>query len=331
MAITLIRLIQSKLATGLFIAIALLSFSSSALSSEGNALVLTAKGDEFAKVIQGLSDDIEGELEFKTFYINRESSTDVIEDGMKKFSPKVVILIGNTSINLYTKFQKANPKMQFPPSIALAALFVDRFIDDIKNATGIRYEIPAVISLINMRDIIKKPLKSVGVVHREWMDSIIEENRKYLSAEGIKLISIKLPNKTSNMNKKLDEAVVELVDKKVDAIWVLNDNELLNGRSIGQVWIPKLAKTDIPVLVGVRPLLNTKFNFGSFAIVPDHYALGVQGASIVFELMDNDWDLDGRDISQPISVKKVVNVSVLDNKSIPYDKGKLQTVDEVVK
>ncbi len=332
MALTIKLTAQNRLLVWGVVALSFLLISPVVFAKGNKALILTAKGDAFEQVISGIKGDIEeDELSFQTVEIEKTTSVKEIEAAIKKTAPKVILLIGNSSINLYTQYQESNPGATFPPSIALAALFVDKFISNIKNASGIRYEIPAVISLVNMRSIIKSPIKSVGVIHREWMSSLIEENRKYLEAEGIKLVAVELPNKDSNINQKLESGLQQLKNKSVDAIWVLNDNEILNGKSIGQIWIPQLSKTDIPVLVGVKPLLNTKYNFGTFAIVPDHYALGVQAASILYELMDENWEMGDRDITQPISVKKIVNVSVLDNKSIPYHKSKLQEVDEVIK
>ncbi len=298
--------------------------------SEGTALILTAKGEAFSQVIEGLKGDIGDELKFDVFELEKDNSESDIKARINQVKPDVVVLIGNNSINLYAKYQKIDPDKEFPPSIALAALFIDKFINNVKNSSGIRYEIPAVTSFVNMRSVLKSPIKTVGVIYREWMKPLIEVDRKYLEAEGIALKAVELPNKDDDLNGLLKSAIQTLVNAKVDAVWVLNDNELLNGKSIGSLWIPELGKTDIPVLVGIKPLLKTEFNFGSFAIVPDHYGLGVQAASIIFELMDDEWSLGDRAIAQPISVRKIVNVSVLEKKSINVQKEKLQEVDEVI-
>lgn len=294
------------------------------------ALVFTAQGQAFNEVVAGITGDLEEELNFETYMIGKSSKVSEIEEQIKKHQPKIIILVENNSINLYSRYQKKNPNAEFPPAIAVAALFVDRFLANLKNTTGIRYEIPAVTSIVNMRSVLSAKVKKVGVVHRKWMKGLIEQNAKYCQAEGIELVPIELPNKDSNMDKKLSNGLKTLIDQGIDALWVLNDNALLNGKMIRSSWLPTIGNAKLPVIVGIRPMLNTKLNFGSFAIVPDHYALGVQTASIIGEIMEEGWELGDRDIEQPVSVKKVVNVSVLNNKKVKYIQEKLTSMDEVV-
>lgn len=294
-------------------------------------LIFTAKGAVFDEVVLGITGDLEEDLNFKTVTLSRKSTVKEIEKHIKSVKPKIVVLVENNAVGLYQKYQKANPKAEFPPSIALAALFVDRYVGKLKNATAIRYEIPAVTSIVNMRAILKNDVKKVGVVHREWMKPIIEQNAKYCRAEGIELVSISLPNKDGKLDKKLKSGLDNLRKKDVDAIWVLNDNALLNGKMLKNAWFPVMKKSKLPVIVGVDLFLKSDWNFGSFAIVPDHYSLGVQAASIIGEIMEEDWEIGDRDVEQPVSVKKIVNTTVLENKKIQFKQDKLSAMDEVVR
>jgi hypothetical protein len=297
---------------------------------EDVGLIFTTQGKAFEEVAQGIMGDLEEDLSFVTVTLDKKSTVSDVSGAIKKHNPKVIVLVENNSLRLYEKYQKENPKASFPPSVAVAALFVDRYLSKLKNATGIRYEIPAVTSIVNMRSVITKKVRKVGVVHREWMKSTIEQNAKYCKAEGIELVSISLPNKGKKLESQLKSGLKKL-SKDVDAIWVLNDNVLLNGKMIRSAWLPTIGKAKLPVIVGIKQILSTKLNFGSFAIVPDHYNLGVQAASIIGELMDDDWEIGDRDIEQPVSVKKVVNVAVLKKKSVKYNEDKLSAMDEVVR
>lgn len=318
----------------LFAMLALLILPMAAVAQDDDdmptALVFSAQGQAFNEVVAGIVGDLEEDLRFETYIVGKKSKVSEIEEQMKKHKPNIVILVENSSIQLYGKYQAKNPNVEFPPAVAVAALFVDRMIANIKNATGIRYEIPAVTSVVSLRSVLSTDVKRVGVVHRKWMKGMIEQNAKYCNAEGIELVSLELPNKDSNMDKTLKKRLDNLLDKDIDAVWVLNDNGLLNPKTIRGAWLPVLGKANLPVIVGVRPMLTTKWNFGSFATVPDHYALGVQAASIIGEIMDEDWEIGDRDIEQPVSVKKVINVSVLNNKKVKYRKESLSSVDEVL-
>ena len=112
---------------------------------------------------------------------------------------------------------------------------------------------------------------------------------------------------------------------------MLNDNALLNAKMLRSAWLPVITKAKLPVIVGIKPMLSTKLNFGTFAIVPDHYALGVQAASIIAEIMEEDWVIGDRDIEQPVSVRKMMNILVLDRKRVKYRQDQLQRMDEVVR
>ncbi len=300
-------------------------------ANEDVALIFTSKGVAFEQVIAGISDDLEEDLQFEIYTLNKKSNISEIEDQIKEHQPKIIILIENGPLKLYTKFQKAHPNNDFPPSVAVAALFVDRYLGKIKNATGIRYEIPAVTSAVNLRSVLNRKVKRVGVVHRSWMTSMIVNNAKYCAEEGIELVSIVIPNKDKSLDKKLKQGLQKLLDNKVDAIWVLNDNTLLNRKMIGSSWLPALGKSKIPVIVNIKPLLSTKLNLGMFATIPDNYALGVQAASLIGEIMDDDWEIGDREIEQPLSVKKILNLTVLNKKGLNYHLDKLNTMDEVMK
>lgn len=308
-----------------------LSFANDANENTDTALVFSAPGLAFEEVVDGISGDLEDDLHFEVYLLNKDSKVAEIEQQLKKHQPKIIVLVENNAINLYAKYQKKHPQQMFPPSVAVAALFVDRFITKLKNATGIRYEIPAVTSIVNMRSVLQKPVKKVGVIHRAWMQSAIAENAKYCLAEGIELVTVEIPNKDKRLDKKLKAGLKSLLKKKVDALWVLNDNALLNAKMLRSAWLPVITKAKLPVIVGIKPMLSTKLNFGTFAIVPDHYALGVQAASIIAEIMEEDWVIGDRDIEQPVSVRKMMNILVLDRKRVKYRQDQLQRMDEVVR
>jgi ABC-type uncharacterized transport system substrate-binding protein len=174
-------------------------------------------------------------------------------------------------------------------------------------------------------------VQRVGVVHRQWMNRLIMQNAAYCRTEGIELVSVSIPNKSKILDKKLKQGLKSLLDKKIDALWVLNDNALLNTGMLRTAWLPIVAQSEIPVIVGIEPLLSSKLNLGSFAIVPDHYALGVQAASIIADIMEEGWQIGERTIEQPVSVKKMVNLTVLANKGLGYKPKALQNIDQVIR
>ena len=55
-------------------------------------------------------------------------------------------------------------------------------------------------------------------------------------------------------------------------------------------WLKALHKTPVLVVVGVSSLVDTRLHFGSFAMLPDHSALGVQAANLIFKLSEHQWN-----------------------------------------
>jgi hypothetical protein len=93
---------------------------------------------------------------------------------------------------------------------------------------------------------------------------------------------------------------------------MLNDNALLDPKVIRDGWLPEARKSEVPIIVGVSSLVNPQLSFGSIAVVPDHAALGVQVANLLFELSDEEWIVEGREIELPLSVETVVDMTQSD-------------------
>lgn len=293
-----------------------------------NALIIRGKTDVFEEILSGLQDDLDNEVTITELIINKKTTAKDIFKMMKKQPPNIVILMGNKSVNLYAAYQNQYKNENFPPAIAMGALFIDEFFPQLQNAMAIRFEIPAVTSAVAMRSIVSHSVKKIGVIYREWMSDIIEENKRYCLAEGIELVGIKLPNKMNNVSKHINLALEQL-SKEVDAIWVLNDNGLLTQDAIVNAWLPQRKKSPLPAIVGIKHFI-TKIPLGSFAIVPDNYGLGAQAAGIIFDIKDNNWHIEHATVQQPFSIKKFINKVTLKNKGIKYQANMLNLVDEVI-
>lgn len=293
-------------------------------------LVFKTQGAVFQEVYSGIKEDLGEDIHFVDITVTKKTAPSLIAGNINSQAPKLIILIGNIAVKHYTKYQKNNNAKTFPPSFIIAALYADRLVKKVKNSTGILYEIPAVISMVNLRSLIKKPVRRVGVLHRKWMKKFIQSNQAFCKNENIELINIVLPNKDRNMAKLVKNGINDIASR-IDALWVLNDNALLNSKVLSKGWLPALKRFNKPIVVGVEPLLASRLNFGSFAIVPDHYALGVQGAGVIAEIMDNDWSIEDISLEQPVSIKKILNMTISQNRHILIHDSKLDEVDKVIK
>ncbi|MEM9100850.1 MAG: hypothetical protein AAGB12_00895 [Pseudomonadota bacterium] len=326
-----IRLMSSVFmskSTWLFLA-TLMTFSFN--SRADTILLVHDKGEAFSDVKNGFIDEIDGEFTIESLEVTKSTSSDAISKSTKKINPKLIVLAGNTAVKFYADYQKSQGSDNIPASLVVAALFADKLVGNLKNATAIRYEIPAVTSMVNLRSISSGSMQKIGVIYREWMKDLIKKNKDFLAQEGFQLVTVSLDNKTSKPEKDIKKAIKNLKKEKIDALWIINDNTLLNGNTLKKAWIPGLKNTKFSVVVNAETLISTKFKFGNFAVYPDHYGLGIQVANAVFDIADSDWSIDDRDIEEPLSVKKALNVKLTEKKGIELKSTALSTVDKVVK
>ena len=145
------------------------------------------------------------------------------------------------------------------------------------------------------------------MIYRDVFEDFINEQKTMAAQEQIELVTRQLT--TQDVKSSLKKTVKSLVNgDDVDAIWILNDNVLLNRRALLKSWLPALKRNKKPVLVNVQSLVSPKFRFGSFAVLPDHTALGVQAANILFELQENEWQVGDKELEEPVAVEKVLLV-----------------------
>lgn len=312
-------------------AIALIALASlPSFSSEGTLVIFQPEGQAFEDVVRGLADDLDGEMDLVKVPAKDDLSVEDVNQALEANNPDALILLGNSALNVYKRYQTKYPTGSFPPVIATAALFVDQSMVGVKNVSAIRYEVPAVTSLVNVRSMISKPLNKVGVIYRSNLANVVKDYVEYCKSEGIELITAEVPVTSKNMPNELSNNITFLLKKKVDALLVLNDNRLLTSDNVRRSWLPILKNRRVPVVVGLEPLVSSDLNLGAFAFVPDHYGLGIQTASMVWDLLDNDWEFEETEIQEPLSVKKTVNVHILNRKLIPFSSEQLNSFDTVI-
>jgi hypothetical protein len=103
---------------------------------------------------------------------------------------------------------------------------------------------------------------------------------------------------------------VRRLKERVNVLWILNDDHLLTPRLIAEAWLPALDERPwCPSIVGVSSLVSAKNSFGTFAVLPDHVALGAQAGSLMADIADNDWKIPRGELVQlPLSVMTTIDL-----------------------
>lgn len=302
------------------------------IPSKDLILVLRRDGKDFADALKGMNEELKADFDFKDKVIEKKTEVSEIRTEITSVKPKAIVLMDNSAITLYKKYQaglKANEPII--PSVSIMGVFIKDAISDIKNACGISYEIPIVTSIVNLRAVLGSSMKKVGVIHREFLNDFVIKNREFCKMEGIEIIDITLPNKSNDYKKLLKDGLKTLFEeKKVDVLWVPNDNAFLNIDIIQNVWVPAVKKEKKPVVVGVELLVNPKLEFGTFAVLPDHVALGSQAAEMIYDIMDNDWQCEEGQVDPPLAVFKIINLKQA-KKNFNVADEKLKAVDKTMR
>jgi len=310
------------------VALCLLAVAAFGQAPAKSILVLRPAGASFDDAVKGMKETLGPGFALKEFVVSKETPVDEVVKSWKTAEPKAVVAMDNKGVNL---FRDARLKLgdSTVPVIALMGVRIDASLKGVANAVGVNYEIPAVTILVNLRSILPTPVKKTGVIYRASMEDMFMRNVEFCKQENIELVGLKVED-AADAKEGLDKALKDVLGRSdIDALWVVNDNFFLNAKLIKEVWLPKLAGWKHPVIVGVETLVKPEYKFGTFAVLPDNYALGTQAAGLLQEIDDAGWKVEETKVDQPLSVIKTLNLRGM-KQCCGIQEGKLGEVDKVL-
>lgn len=268
-------------------------------------LVVLPDSVKTRQVRASLVDELENEFDLVTVWVGAVVPPESLRRALLRVAPRLVILMNNTTLQAYGAVQ--NQPGDWPPAVVLMASYLDHFFSALKNTSGVVYEIPGVVQFLRLRSLVSTPIRKVGVLHRAELRQFVRSQSEQAQREHIELEAREMPRhfEASDISTALSELRWH---EQVDALWVLNDNPMLRTELLREAWLPSLQRgKQLPVLVGIEPLVQPALGFGSFAMLPDHSGLGVQAANIVLELADQNWQMGEPRMEYPVAVETVVN------------------------
>jgi hypothetical protein len=265
-----------------------------------------------------------------TFIVTPRTTPEQLGAALAAAAPACVVLMNNTTVQLYRDYQRARRGVRFPPAVIVMTSFLEDIRRELVRATGISYEVPGVTALVDLRAVIKAPVSRVGVVYGHQLAGFIERQRVLAAKEHITLLPVEVAGDEPTVSGIRGALGALRRDRRVDALWVLNDNRLLKGAQfLADVWIPAIDALGVPVVVGAEPLVNARAPFGTFAVLPDHAALGVQAANLILGRADDEWRIAGHPIELPLSTITVLDVAQAREK-FGLREGALDHIDRLI-
>jgi putative ABC transport system substrate-binding protein len=282
-----------------------------ARSGVPSLLVAMPNSPNFVEVRKSLVSEVQKSFNIHTLAVAPETTVADLASAIRTVGPVCVVLMNNATMNLYRQYQTANPGAPMPAAVLLMASLVEDVQARLRRATGIAYEVPGVTAFVQLRSVISAPINRVGVIYRPAFRTFVERQKFLAAKEHVELIAVSVPNDVTAAG--LREALHNLAERsKVDAVWMLNDNGLVrDAEFIDDAWRKELGDAKLPLIVGVPNLVEPRSPLGTLAAVPDHEALGLQAANLLFELSENDWQVETHPVELPLSVKTVVDVKLV--------------------
>lgn len=294
--------------------VACCSFLALSLSARAGdpILVLRPASVDFAAALKGTRDELGDECDITELIVKPDTPLDAFRRAYQQVRPRAIVLMEGKSVNLYRRFQESNPPgTTYPPAIVFMTSYARQRIKSLVNATGLTYETQAIQAIFPLRELLGRPVSRVGTLYTSNLKDFFKDQQQGCKSEEIELIGILIPA-SRKLERDIKNGLQKLLkDEKVDAIWVINDDNILLKDHLNWSWIPLLRKYKVPVVVGVERLAEDSVGLAPFAVVPDHVEMGAQVGGMILGIKEDNWSIENYAIAKPISVHRKYNPKLI--------------------
>lgn len=299
-----------------------------AASGVRRIVVFMPETKQTREVWTGLSDELGKEFKLVAVRIDSADAVGSIAHAIRTHEPAAIVLMNNPTVAAYGRYQRVSGQAPHPPAVVVMSSFLDRRPRGISNATGISYEVPLITVVTNLRKLVETPVERIGVVRRAPLHGFVARQALLAKREQITVVEA---NVSGDPNASELKRAIRGLKQGCDAIWVLNDDRLLSERLIADGWLPGLNERPwIPAIVGAASLVSSEQSFGTFAVLPDHTALGAQTANLLFDLEADGWALSmDDDVQLPLSITTSADL-VQARERFALQKDALEHVDQIL-
>ncbi len=277
-------------------------------SDSRTIVVFMPETSQTRDVWTGLSDELSQDLRLVAVRVENADDSEVIAQAIARHRPAALVLMNNPTVAAYREYQRRTPQQHFPPAVIVMTSFLEHQSRELLGATGICYEIPLITVVTNLRRLVVQHVDRVGVVVRSPLRRFVGEQARLAQREKVLVTEEVI---SANPNPSEVKQAIRQLKQQNDLIWILNDNQLLTPRLIAEGWLPALDERPwLPTIVGVVSLVSPKRSFGTFAVLPDHTALGAQAANLVADIADAGWVVSTRaSIQLPLSTTTTIDLA----------------------
>jgi hypothetical protein len=270
-------------------------------------LVCMPRTEQTQEAWTGLRDELANDFHLVAMEVKDREGAPAIAEGWRRHRPSAVVLMNNPTLSAYREFQRISGETTFPPAVVVMTSFLEHGPREIEAATGIGYEIPLITVVTNLRKVIAGPIERVGVVVRSPLAGFVAEQAALAAREHITVFpeEVSLDPNAAELKRALRR-----LKQRIEALWILNDDHLLTPHLIADGWLPGFNERPwVPSIVGARSLVSSVQSFGTFAVLPDHTALGAQAANMILDLAERDFALaKAAEVQLPLSTTTTIDL-----------------------
>lgn len=305
-----------------------LSKAGSAGDGQKCVLVLMPDTPQTREVWKGLSDELDRDFSLVAYRIDGAAEVSALAAALDHYRPNALVLMNNPTVSAYRQLQRQQPQLKFPPAVVVMTSFLEGQTSALKSVTGITYEVPLITAMTNLRRLLVLPSERVGVVVRAPLQTFVEKQVSLAQREQVLVVREEV---SASPNPSEVKRALRRLKERADVLWILNDDHLLTPRLIGEGWLPGLEERPwVPSIVGAASLVSPRNSFGTFAVLPDHVALGGQAGSMLADIAGSNFTVSNEDpVQLPLSTTTTIDLAQVKERFV-LQQDALQQVDRIL-
>lgn len=317
--------------------ILLLAFGCRASEKVERLLAVMPSGESFQQAWSGMKSDLGSRYEWKTFDPDIRNADDSLARLCSAYAPQGLVLMDSRAVALAKRLQARDSNFAALPKFVLMTLKAEDVTKGLRNAVGVRFEVPAYAVFTQLRSLSVQDFTHIGVFYRQYFSTFVEDSRRLLGREKIELIEKCIdcdgggPPSEDEIVKRLGKGMDAFKEAGVDVVWMLPDNALVNVATLGRFWVPRFHREKVPLVVPLANLVSKQANLGLFSAYPDYFQLGVQAAQQVVQVLEEGASPAALGFESLISVQTTLNLGVAERLHWETRKELLGRVGELVK
>lgn len=244
--------------------------------------------------------------------ITSDSKNNEFDFAIRRWNPSLVILIGNTPVNLYASFQNKAPEQPRKlPSLLITTTQNAHLQSRIPNSVAINLDVPISTSLLTMQSVVRVRFKNPGIIHSNTFSKEVELEKELLRKNSFDLSNIVINKKRPGISAQIQECLTRLLDSiNIDCFILPNEPELFTPDLI-PVWRSCLKQSGLPVISNCSVNGLDSCDFVSCTILPDTLAIAPLVARKIKQIKANGWQTIPPGVDHIISIKKIANLKCI--------------------